>query len=193
MNRTDKVFMWSWVYVLKTRALFVFLMALSLTAMGASAGSGSGQYQLGPGDKIRILVYGEDDLTIETLVGDSGTISYPFLGEVDLRGKTVSGLEQYITSKLKGDYLVNPEITVSILEYRDFYVNGHVEKPGGFPFQPGMTVRKAISLAGGFGERANKEKISVVPGDNPNAPPEPIGLEDSIRPGDIITVDRSFF
>ncbi len=84
-------------------------------------------------------------------------------------------------------------MTVSILEYRPFFVNGKVKKPGGFPFQPGMTVRKAISLAGGFEERASREKIFVVRGSNHNSNPVPIGLGDLVSPGDTVTVERSFF
>ncbi len=167
----------------------MLLIALASTMAVAQQGS----YSLGAGDKIKIQVFGEDDLTIETLVGDSGSVSYPFLGVIKVKGLTPDALESQITKRLKGPYLVDPEVTVSILEYRNFYVNGLVEKPGGFPFQPGMTVRKAISLAGGFEERANKDKILVVSGENPGALPKPIGLNAHVGPGDIITVERSFF
>ena len=169
--------------------LFLILLCCSGNSIAASLED----YKLGAGDKIKIQVFGEDDLTVESLVGEAGMISYPFLGEIKVRGLTLSGLEKYITDRLKGPYLIDPEVTVSILDYRQFYVNGHVEKPGGFSFQPGMTVRKAISLAGGFEERANKDKIFVVHGDDPNGAQLPIGLEDMIQPGDIVTVERSFF
>ncbi|PLY16408.1 MAG: capsular biosynthesis protein [Sedimenticola sp.] len=170
---------------------FIFLIICINPVSGLAASLDD--YRLGAGDKIRIQVFGEDDLTVETLVGEAGTLSYPFLGEITVKGQTLSGLEKFIAGKLKGPYLVDPEVTVSILEYRQFYVNGHVQKPGGFPFQPGMTVRKAISLAGGFEERANKEKVFVVHGDDPNGVQIPVKLEALVQPGDIVTVDRSFF
>ena len=90
------------------------------------------QYELGSGDMIRIQVYNEEDLYLESRVSDSGTISYPFLGELRVEGTTPSGLEELITSRLKGDYLIDPKVSVDILEYRPFYVNGEVEKTGAF-------------------------------------------------------------
>jgi polysaccharide export outer membrane protein len=153
----------------------------------------SDEYSIGAGDKINIQVFGEPDLSIETLVGDSGAVSYPFLGQVEVKGKSVLQIEDDITQRLKGDYLVDPEVTVSILTYRQFYVNGHVKRPGGYPFQPRMTVRKAISLAGGFEVRANKGKLRVVHSDDPDAKAISIELDAIVRPGDIIIVERSFF
>ncbi len=153
----------------------------------------SAEYSIGAGDKINIQVFGEPDLSVETLVGDSGTVSYPFLGQIAVKGKSVLQIEDDITQRLKGDYLVDPEVTVSILIYRQFYVNGHVKRPGGYPFQPRMTVRKAISLAGGFEVRANKNKLRVVQSDDSDAKAKSIELDAIVRPGDIIIVERSFF
>jgi polysaccharide biosynthesis/export protein VpsN len=150
-------------------------------------------YELGTGDMIRIQVYDEEDLYLESRVSDRGTISYPFLGELKVTGLTAKHLGEIIASKLKGDYLINPKVSVDIMEYREFYVNGEVEAPGGYPFQPGVTVRKAISIAGGFKERASKEKINVIHDDDPNGKPKPVGLDEFILPGDIITVEESFF
>ena len=150
-------------------------------------------YELGPGDLIAVQVYDEPDMSVETRISDRGTISYPFLGELKVGGLTALQLEDSITSSLKGPYLVDPEVTVSILEYRPLFVNGEVEKPGGFPFSPGLTVRKAISLAGGFKERANRSRINVVRETDPSQAPRAIELEEQVMPGDIITVERSFF
>jgi polysaccharide export outer membrane protein len=180
MNRGVRITVWA-------------LALLALFAGAAGAALSLDNYRLDAGDKIHIQVYGEKDLTVDAVVGDSGRISYPFLGEMQVKGKTIHELEQLITKGLKGDYLVNPEVTVTITEYRPFYVNGWVKKPGSFPFQPGMTVRKAISLAGGFGERANRRALTVVHGDDPEGKQEQIRLDDQLRPGDIITVGRSFF
>ena len=150
-------------------------------------------YALGTGDMVRIQVYDEADLYLESRVSDRGTISYPFLGELRVSGLTPGQLEDRISQRLKGDYLVNPKVSIDILEYRQFYVNGEVQQPGGFPFQPGVTVRKAISIAGGFRERASRDKISIIHDTDPEARPDPAELDDFIRPGDIITVEESFF
>lgn len=169
--------------------LLLLIMAIQFYAVVSFADD----YALGAGDKINIKVFGEPDLSVETLVGDSGTVSYPFLGIVKVKGKSVQQIEDDITQRLKGNYLVDPEVTVSILSYREFYVNGYVKRPGGYPFQPRMTVRKAISLAGGFEARANKNGLRVVHADEADAKSKSIEVDDYVRPGDIIIVKRSFF
>ena len=120
-------------------------------------------------------------------------ISYHFFGEIKVTGLTPGQLAALIASKLKGDYLINPNVSVDIIEYRQFYVNGEVESPGGFAFQPGITVRKAISLAGGFNEFASKDKTNIIHDNDPNGEPIPVKLSEFILPGDIIIVEESFF
>ena len=143
---------------------------------------------------MTIRVLGEDDLKREKVrLSDAGTISFPILGEIRVKGMTVGGLEEYITKGLKGRYLLNPQVTVSIEEYRNFFVNGAVEKPGGYPFAPGLTVRKAISVAGGFKERASREKINVIRDDDSSQTPRRVDLNSQLMPGDILTVEESFF
>jgi len=182
-------------YILRSLNVFLFLYVtlLYVAIVSAQADIPSSQYKLSTGDKIRIQVYNEDDLYLETTVSDRGTISYPFLGELRVADLTPAQLEQEITARLKGDYLIDPKVSVDILEYRPFYVNGEVESPGSFPFQPGITIRKAISVAGGFKERASKDKIFVIRGNDPSGNSIKIGLDDSVYPGDIITVEQSFF
>lgn len=151
-------------------------------------------YRLGAGDVITVQVLGEEDLRRERIrLSDAATISYPILGEIRLAGKTVAELEHLIRDGLKGRYLVNPQVTVTINEYRNFFINGQVERPGGYPFIPGLNVRKAVSLAGGFRERASKEKIYVIREDDPNHSPKRVDLNAQVNPGDIITVEESFF
>jgi polysaccharide export outer membrane protein len=151
-------------------------------------------YKLGVGDVISVQVIGEDDLKREKVrLSDAGTLSFPYLGEVRVRGLTVGELETRIANGLKGRYLLNPQVTVTIHEYRNYFVNGQVDKPGGYPYVPGLTVRKAISIAGGFKERASREKINVIREDDAKGVSQRIGLEAPVRPGDIITVEESFF
>ncbi len=173
--------------------LLTCLLPLIAVALENGAASGMSEYRLGTGDKIRIQVYNEDDLYLEARVNDSGIISYPFLGTLKVIDITPGQLEDVITSRLKGDYLVNPKVSVDIIEYRQYYVDGEVQSPGGFPFQPGITVRKAISVAGGFSERASKSKIFIIHDENPDAKSVKVGLDEKVRPGDIITIEESFF
>ena len=153
----------------------------------------SKQYLLGTGDMVRIQVYDEKDLYLEARVSDTGTISYPFLGELKVKGISLPSLEALITSRLKGDYLINPKVSIDMIEYRQFYVNGEIESAGGFPYQPGLTVRKAISLAGGFKERASRDKIYIIHDDSTTSEELKVTLDHAVRTGDIITVEQSFF
>ncbi len=149
-------------------------------------------YRLSAGDRIIIAVYGEDDLSMETTLGDSGVISYPFLGEIAIQNMTIKELEQYIRQKLDGDYLVNPNVNVSIEKYRPFYINGQVESPGGYPYQPGLTIQRAVSLGGGFTERASKKNVFIVHEEQPERRIHAT-QHMKVSPGDIITVEESFF
>ncbi len=172
------------------------LFALFLGSPAAVAGDGPSlsTYKLGSGDMITIRVLGEDDYKREKIrLSDAGTISFPFLGEIKVLGLTVGELERLITKGLDKRYLINPNVTVTIEEYRQFYVNGLVFKPGGYAFVPGLTVRKAISLAGGFKERAAQDKISIISDDDREQRPRRVDLNSPVNPGDIITVEERFF
>ncbi|GAB3274022.1 polysaccharide biosynthesis/export family protein [Parahaliea aestuarii] len=164
-------------------------LSLSLSAQGVNSADA---YQLGAGDHILIQVFDEPDLSMSFRLSESGTVNYPLLGEVEVEGLTVRELEARITSGLLGDYLVNPDVTVAIEEYRPIYIDGEVRQPGGFPYQPGLTVQKVVALAGGFTERALRDRIALQPAKDP-ASEQSVGLDYTIRPGDVITVKRSFF
>ena len=152
------------------------------------------KYKLGTGDVISITVFGEDDLKRDRIrLTDAGTISYPVLGELVVRGKTVGELEKLIADGLRGRYLVNPRVSVTIDEYRPFFINGQIKQGGSFPYQPGLTVRKAVTIAGGFTERASKSNITVVRDGDDSHTPVKVDLDAPIHPGDIITVEESFF
>ncbi len=181
------------VFMMRTAGLIVLLWAFICSPALAQIPELS-SYKLGSGDMITIRVLGEDDLKREKVrLSDAGTVSFPVLGEIRVRGMTVGALEDYITKGLKGRYLLNPQVNVSIEEYRNFYVNGMVEKPGGYPFSPGLTVRKAITLAGGFRERASRDKINIIRDDDPKQIARKVDMSAAVLPGDIITIEESFF
>lgn len=151
-------------------------------------------YTLDSGDLLKVSVYGESDLSFDKIrLNDAGTFSYPFIGVVRAKGETAAGVEKIISAGLRGDYLVNPKVTVSVLEYRGFFINGEVRKPGGYAFMPGMTLQKAIALAGGFTERASRRSFNIIQEADIDKKPKKANLGTAIMPGDIITIEQSFF
>jgi len=172
------------------------LMACMITALwvaGACAGDAVGEYELGSGDKIKIHVFGEPDLDMEVSLGSSGNIRYPFLGKIHIAGLKTSSLEHLLTVGLADGYLVSPQVRVSIEEFRPFFVNGDVRQPGAYPYKPGLNARKAISLAGGFNDDADKNKIFLIHAKDKDKHEEKISLASQVLPGDIIIVKHSFF
>jgi len=154
---------------------------------------GMSKYKLGSGDRIEISVFDETELSIVTLLSDTGIINYPFLGELKLTGLTVKEVETLITKGLRGPYLVNPSVQISVVEYRPFFIHGEVNNPGGYPYQPGLNVSKAVALAGGFTDRASKNNIYIIRASNKKEAKEKVSSSDPIYPGDIIDITESFF
>ncbi len=168
----------------------IILMILFINSASADSKNG---YTLSADDEISVTVFGEPDLSlVKTRIATNGTISVPLLGQVQIQGLTTAQTEEKIARLLADGYLIKPAVTVSITEYRQFYVNGEVKKPGGYNYREGLTVEIAITLAGGFSERASKNKITLAhEEDKGNA--KRVELATPIRPGDIITVEESFF
>ena len=170
----------------------LLLLVVSTTLLAAEPMSLS-RYKLGAGDKIMISVFGEEEMEKELILTDAGSITYPFLGEFRVRGLTLGQLEKLVTDKLKDGYYIDPRVSVTMMEYRKFFVSGEVKEPGGFAFEPGLTLEKAVALAGGFTQRASKKEITVTREENGKAIERTLSLNDSVLPGDIITISESFF
>lgn len=180
-----------------------FGLVAGLSAVASNAADMAGQsglsvvdsnaYRLGAGDVINITVYGEDDLSRQKYrLPDSGVIMFPF-GEVRALGVSLAVLEDRIAEGLRGGYLVNPRVSVSMEEYRPFFISGMVTQPGAYPYKSGLTVRTAVSIAGGFKERASQSNIFVQRESDALHRQEKIGLDGAIFPGDTVTVEESFF
>lgn len=175
-------------------SIFTLLIGLSLLGTSPAHANADAQYRLASGDVIRISVFGEPELSIDEIrLTDAGSLSYPFIGEVRANGRTARELEQLLTTKLKGDYLVDPRVTVSILKYREFFISGEVKAPGGYPYQPGLTLRRAVALAGGLTERASENRITIIRDKDPSRKPQKATLDTELEPGDTITIDQGFF
>ena len=177
-------------------ALIAALPAAAQTNAAVEATEGASSYTLNTGDQVQVTVFEEPDLSITAVLDDTGAISYPLLGEINIRGLTARELEGKVAEKLRGRFLINPRVNVSIIEYRQFYVRGEVSSPGGYPFKPGLTVEKAISMAGGFTTRASKSAFYIISDDSTVDNDEArrkAKLGSRIRPGDIIHIEQSFF
>ena len=136
------------------RCAFVSFSACCLFMASAQAA-----YTLSAGDTIRISVYGEEELSFdEYLIDSSETLDYPYIGNIDVSKQTIKNIQETITDGLKNGYLLDPKVTVNIVKYRNIYINGVVNHPGGYEYQPDLTVQKAIALAGGFLAKYRKTK-----------------------------------
>ncbi len=178
---------------MKTMVVNIFsklLAAIALCVMAASMAQAQDAYTLSPGDEVSIVVFGQDDLSVAVKLDENGTLNYPLLGAISAGGLTVSQLERTITRELSGSYLVNPSVTVSVAEYRQVYINGEVNSPGGFEYKPGLTLDKAIALAGGFSDKASKERIILTREINGQSQLFSMRPTDSVLPGDIIEVSE---
>ena len=148
-------------------------------------------YILAQGDEISIQVFDEPDLTLDAQVSASGFINYSYLGNIQVVDKTPLQLEQHIAELLRNGYLVNPSVNVSVKQFRPFFIGGEVRSPGSYPYQPGLTLDKAIALAGGLSDRASTRRIYVVRLGGSDQ--QKIGLNEPVGPGDTITIQEGFF
>lgn len=174
----------------------VFVLVITTLVAQQSLAQEAG-YLLGANDVIAISVYDEEDLSFEEIrIGNSGRINYPLLGEITAIGVSIQGFEQAIRDGLiDGEYMIAPTVAVRIVEYRPFYIDGEVEAPGSYPFEPNLTLRKAVSVAGGFTERASRSKITILAEgqDLESNSEQADNLDVPVNPGDIITVGERLF
>ena len=151
-------------------------------------------YALGPGDQLRIITFGEEQLTGEFRVDDQGRIGFPLIGNVQAGGHSPKELEEAIGDALtKGDYLTNPHVTVEVIAYRPIFVLGEVNKPGQYAYQPGMTFLTAVAVAGGFTYRAVQTYGTVVRTTDGNAQSGKVGERSFLAPGDVVQVLERYF
>lgn len=183
-------------------ALAACLSAVSLALAGCTPGANEPPiadyhpqgYQLGSGDVVRIITFGEDQLTGEFRVDDQGRIALPLLGSVTAAGQTSQQLDDRIAQGLRDKKLIrDPSVSVEVVAYRPIFVLGEVSKPGQYPYQPGMTMLTAVAVAGGFTYRGVQDYASVVRTKADKADEGKIFPESFIAPGDVVKVyERRF-
>ena len=150
-------------------------------------------YKLGPGDRLRVITFGEQNLTGEFVVNELGHVSLPLIGEVRAGGLTLDQFTEEVTTALANGYLKNPRVSVEVLNYRPFYILGEVAKPGEYPFISGLTVTNAVATAGGFTYRANIHKVFVRGQRETREHAVPLTSTTLIHPGDTIRIAERLF
>jgi protein involved in polysaccharide export with SLBB domain len=148
---------------------------------------------LQPGDKIRINVFGEDKLSGDYEIDQSGQISLPLAGTIQAVGLTQSELEQALAKKFRSEYLKNPKVTVTIATLRPFYMMGEVTKPGEYPYKSGLNVLTAMAIAGGPTYRASRSTVQIQRRGESSMRDYPISASVPILPGDVIKVPERYF
>lgn len=163
----------------------------SLPPMTTVAGE---SYRLGPGDEVRLSVFGFDAMANNYTVSDAGTISLPMLSTIAVEGKSTAELETAIATLLRERELApNAVVSAQVQKYRPFYILGEVQKPGQYPYVPGMSVLTAVSIAGGYTFRANTNFAAVTRVRNKSPVNGRVGQDTPILPGDTITVPEAWF
>lgn len=150
-------------------------------------------YLLGPGDKVRVTVYGEESLSGEFFVSGTGLMSLPLIGEIKVGGMTVGQFQTAVQDKLKDGYLKDPRVSAEVLTFRPFYILGEVEKPGTYPYTSGLTVLNAVATAGGFTYRADKKSVYIKRNGDTSENKGELKPSTLVSPGDTIRIGERFF
>ena len=180
-------------------AMAALVIASSLSACATTqysdvlAGAAYAPYSLSAGDKLRVLVFGQDNLSNIYVVDGAGRISMPLIGVVPAAGMTTTALEGEIGQRLRSGFIREPHVSIQVEQYRPFFVLGEVTQSGQFPYVSGMTVQTAIAIAGGFGPRAERDGVEVTRRFGDRIITGFVPLTYPLKPGDTVTVRERWF
>ncbi len=182
------------------RIAFAMLLSMVLLSgchyeeMGPWSVSGTSVYKLGPGDKLRVIVFDQAELNNEYSVDSAGRVSIPLVGNIRVSGRTTHQVEHIIIARLRDKEIVkDPKVAVEVTKYRSFYVLGEVNRSGHYEFSNGMTVEKAVAVSGGFTIHADKHHFRVSRLENGEIVTHNAAPYDLVRPGDTIFVRERWF
>jgi len=188
---------------MKFRAtVHAFALALALgspvlnagPALAAAFDDAPPVYTLDSGDKIRVVVYGEQSLNGEYSIGPAGDVAFPLIGNLPAKGKSAAELQQAIAGKLASGYILDPRVSVEVLSFRPFYILGEVNRPGQYPYASDLSVDQAVATAGGFTYRASKSKVFIRHVGEPEVEYKlSKGKTVWVRPGDSIRIGERYF
>ena len=158
-----------------------------------AASSFEASYKLDTGDRLRVVVYGQEGLTNTYAIDASGVIAMPLIGPVKARGRTAAGLATEISGRLRNGYIREPSVAVEIEAYRPFFILGEVAAPGQYPYVPNMTVESAVAIAGGFSPRAKRDEVTLTHATIDGALRSVVPLGTLLDPGDTVLVGERWF
>jgi polysaccharide biosynthesis/export protein len=150
-------------------------------------------YRLDAGDKLRVVVYGQEGLTNTYAIDAGGAITMPLIGSVPARGRTPAELASAITARLRSGYIRDPSVAVEIESYRPFFILGEVAAPGQYPYVPNMSVESAVAIAGGFSPRARRDRVTLTHTDASGSFRYVVPLGTPLGPGDTVFVGERWF
>ncbi|WP_404379142.1 polysaccharide biosynthesis/export family protein [Caenispirillum salinarum] len=172
--------------------LRIILIAAVLWLLpGGAEADAARAYRLGASDALRVTVFDEPDLSGTFSVDGGGRLALPLIGEVRVGGLTLEEAEARIVARLADGYLKHPRVALEVANYRPFYILGEVRNPGQYPYAEGMTVMKAVALAGGFTYRADEDDVEITAAGAPQARDVP--PDTAVMPGDTIRIGERFF
>jgi polysaccharide export outer membrane protein len=150
-------------------------------------------YHLDAGDRLRVVIYGQEGLTNTYAIDAGGSITMPLIGSVPARGRTPAGLAAAIAARLRNGFIREPSVAVEIEAYRPFFILGEVAAPGQYPYVPNMTVESAVAIAGGFSPRALRDRVTITHNDPAGSIRTVVPLGTALSPGDTVLVGERWF
>ena len=165
----------------------------AVTPAALPAAEAPSVYQLDSGDRLRIVVFGQDGLSNSYIVDAAGNITMPLIGAVPARGTSTSELAREIGTRLRNGFIREPHVAIEVESYRPFFILGEVTYPGQYPYVPNMTVETAVAIAGGFTPRAYRWDVKVARNQGGQAYRVSVPLTYALRPGDTITIEERWF
>lgn len=184
-----------------TNALIATFLTLALSACAMTPrlapeyfGMDTGQtYTLAGGDRLRVIVFGQDSLSNSYSVDGAGRIAMPLIGLIEAQGRSTYSLARQIEDRLRAGYLREPKVSVEVEQYRPFFVLGEVTTSGQFPYVNNMTVQTAVAIAGGYAPRANRTYAELTRLTQDGMVTAAVPITTPVRPGDTIVIKERFF
>lgn len=193
-----------WLIILSSALLFTLVASCTTAATRTeapapavqvqTAATANAAYSLGNGDRLRVTVFGEEDMSGEFLVDSTGQVSIPLVGEVPAAGRTVRDFQRELESRLiDGGILLKPRVSAEVINFRPFYILGEVGLPGEYPYTDALTVMNAVATAQGFSYRANKKIIGILGVGDTEEQLVRLTPDLKVRPGDTIRIRERVF
>ncbi|CAO3351538.1 polysaccharide export protein [Azospirillum melinis] len=179
------------------------LAALAVAMVGCAGGNDApmetasagqiGEYRLGPGDALRVIVFGEEQLSGEFRVDGTGKVAMPLIGEVSAKDRNTRDLEKEIATRLSAGYVKDPKVSVEVLNHRPFFILGEVRNPGQYQYVNGMTALSAVAMAGGYTYRAKEDYVLITRGSDPKKEIRKAPITTSVMPDDVVRIPERYF